>query len=105
MGLGGFFRKFLGLLPFIGKLLDNPIVRTILIMKIGEKWIRIIEMLIDTADRMDVSNPERHSFVSIGLTERGINIPNSELDTLISGMVAAKRNPESVKVVFEEDEG
>ena len=45
MGLGRFFRKFLGLLPFIGKLLDNPIVRTILIAKIGDRWLRIIEEL------------------------------------------------------------
>ena len=102
MGLGGFFRKFIGLLPFIGKLLDNPIVRTILIAKIGKRWFEIIERLIDLADEMKVPNAERHSFVASEARLAGIPLHDSTLDTVISGMVAAKRRPDMVKVVFEE---
>lgn len=105
MGLGSFFRSFIGIIPLVRKLLKNPIVRAIIISKIGPKWIAAIEALIEIADLRAslVENTLKHNFVRAEFREvaPGVNISDAELDMHISALVAKKRRPGTVEVISE----
>ena len=66
--IGGFFKwigkNFFGLVPIIKKLLKNPVIKGIIIAKIGARWVSIIEALIDAADGVgNLSNTAKHAYV------------------------------------------
>ena len=60
---------------------------------------------IDAADGMSTSNEARHDFVATKARAAGVPLHDSQLDTVISGLVAAKRRPDVVTVLSEESVG
>lgn len=108
LGIGGFFKRlggfFYGIIPLIKSLLKNPVIRAIIIAKIGDRWLKIIEALIDAADAMEIDNTSKHNYVKNELRTRGLttyDAPDAELDMYISGVVASRRRPDRIKILTE----
>jgi len=108
--IGGFFKAiggfFIGLFPLIKKLLSNPVIKAIVVSKIGQKWYEVIKALIEAADEMDdLTSEAKHAYVVNEARMRGLDTytaPDAELDMMISGIVAEKRRPDRVRVLTEE---
>ena len=103
MGIGGFFKKIWGeirkVLPFLGKALDNPFIRMILVSKLGERLVEIIRELVRLADGMkELDKPAKHAYVRREMLARAPGIKGSELDTHIKVAVAEMKGEAEIQV-------
>lgn len=102
LSVGGFFKKILSVIPLLNKLIDNPVIRVILVSKFGQQIIDLISHLIDALDVVeDMSNKQKHATVKERAWPEAIaaGMSESELDTHIHMLVKQKRGTGRVLVV------
>lgn len=108
----GFFkalgRGILRVLPFIGKALEDPVIKAVLVSKLGAKAVAIIIAAIDLFDSeefKDLSNEAKHLYardkIRADLQLAGLEQPsNSYLDVHIA-MAVKKRRGTGELVAYE----
>jgi hypothetical protein len=101
MSIGGFFKKILGVIPLLNKLIDNPVIRIILVSKFGQQIVDLISHMIDALDVVeDMTNKQKHASVKERARAEAVaaGMSESELDTHIHMLVKQKRGTARVVV-------
>ncbi len=98
--IGRFFQK---ILPFLGDALDNPVIRAILISKLGQKAVDIIIAIVAIIDKEELTNETKHNVASSRIradfTKAGIPQPsNSEMDIHVKMAVKKLRGEGDLQV-------
>lgn len=102
LSVGGFFKKILSVIPLLNKLIDNPVIRIILVSKFGQQIVDLISHLIDALDIVeDMTKVQKHAAVKEGAWKNAAaeRMSESELDTHIHMLVKQKRGTGRVVVV------